>query len=62
MADFVRGDARRNLAWFANALRDCLDLDPLYHDKERRPSRDTNEERFYVAPFEWPNASSKGRP
>jgi hypothetical protein len=43
---------RKDLAFFANALRDALDLDPLYQDRTSVKGRRKLDEvrRFYVAP------------
>lgn len=48
-----RRPGSRELGLFANAIRDCLGLDPLYHD-QNRPSDDekTTLGRFYNV-HEW---------
>lgn len=47
----------RELCKFADALRDCLDLDPMHHDMvtpKLKNAEQSDAERFYRT-YEWPD-------
>ena len=44
----------QSLYYFANALREVLDLDPIPFTTEGRKKRKSDEEKFYIEPRTWP--------
>lgn len=55
---------QRQLAIFADGLRDLLGLEPIHLDREepKRPNRGaTNLERFDMPSYEWPRAMPPSR-
>jgi len=48
--------------WFANAIRECLDLDPIYDGRRQReqPMERRVISRFYRC-YEWPTTRKPNR-
>lgn len=59
MAGCPREESER-LAIFGNALRDMLDLEPIYDTRAGSSHEKTTEERFYMAPMAWPKGRDTG--
>jgi hypothetical protein len=57
----IPAEESERLAVFGNALREFLDLEPIYQSRSGEIREPTDLERFYVAPVSWDLPRSRAR-